>query len=66
MDRNEWTKVESSEGESFQYDGRQTMRKIKADLGITNRPIVKVSQFGQWATYRLSGTTYTFTVTLCY
>jgi hypothetical protein len=66
MTKNDWTKVESSDGESFQYEGCPSMRKIKADLMITNRRLVKVSHFGQWAIYRLSGTPYTFTVTVCY
>lgn len=61
-----WYKVESSEGENLEYLNKPSMRRIKFDLGITGRRIVKVSQFGQWTTYRLSGTTYTFTVTVCF
>ena len=62
---NEWTRVESSQGENLELRKHATMREIKAGLGITGRRCTLLARFGQWREYRLSGTAYTFTVTEC-
>lgn len=63
---NTWYKVESSEGENLEYLNKPSMRRIKSDLGITGRRIVCIAHHAQWQTFRLCGTSYSFTVTACY
>ncbi len=61
-----WYKVGASDGDHFEYLTKPSMRQVKADLGITGRRIVLVAEHGQWKTYRLCGTTFTFTLTMCF
>ncbi len=60
-----WTRVESSMGENHELPHPVSMRRIKEALGITGRRLVLEAEGGPWKQYRVSGTTYTFTVTEC-
>lgn len=61
-----WTRVDTTEGENLELPANASMRRIKADLGISGQRIVKVCQSDQCAQYRLVGTSYHITVTECF
>ena len=61
-----WYTVCASDGDNFEYLTKPSMRQIKADLGISGRRIVLIAECGQWKTYRLCGTKFTFTLTICF
>lgn len=61
-----WTRVDSSMGENLELPENASMRLIKEKLSITGKRCILESQGGAIRTYRMVGTTYTFTVTECY
>ena len=53
-------------GENLELPENASMRLIKEKLSITGKRCILESQGGAIRTYRMVGTTYTFTVTECY
>ena len=60
-----WFKVETSMGELLEYKEKPSIRRIKSDLCITGKRLIKEAQAGQYTQYRMRGTFYKITITDC-